>query len=236
MQPVTDYLLSSRARHPGFARLNSHHNNAMVSRWSAEAGDTMESAVSPPKSAISFLKELGADTIAHHANRNLLEHLIATYELLAGWHHEQAVALAGLMHSVYGTAAFETACLAPSERGRVRAIVGERAERLAFLFSAMERDQFLDTLGSNLIVSRFGDGTTAVSDADTRIMCEILFANELDLAIAKKGADRPDKIEKKLGPVFKKTAEYLSTAARNAYRDAIGRKPAGENKSAQDRV
>jgi SsrA-binding protein len=29
-------------------------------------------------------------------------------------------------------------------------------------------------------------------------MCEILFANELDLAIAKKGADRPDKIEKKL--------------------------------------
>ena len=183
----------------------------------------MESAVSPPKAAISFLKELGADTVAHRAGRSLLEHLIATYQLLAGWHHQQPVAVAGLMHSVYGTAAFETACLAPSERGRVRAIIGEQAERLAYLFSAMERDQFLDNLGSNLIVSRFGDGTVVVSDADTRIMCEILFANELDLAIAKKGANRPDKIEKKLGPVFNKLAEYLSTPAKNAFRDAIGK-------------
>jgi len=181
----------------------------------------MESAVAPPKAAISFLKELGADTIAHRANRTLLEHLLATYALLARWRHEQPVAVAGLMHSVYGTAAFETACLAPSERGRVRAIVGERAERLAYLFSAMERDRFLDTLGSNRIVSRFGEGSIAVSDADTRIMCEILFANELDLAIAKKGADRPDKIEKKLGPVFNRLADYLSAAAKNAYREAI---------------
>lgn len=185
----------------------------------------MESAVLPPKSAIAFLKELGADTIAHRANRNLLEHLIAIYELLARWHHEQPVAVAGLMHSVYGTSAFETACLAPSERQRVRAIVGEQAERLAYLFSAMERDQFLGSLGSNRIVSRFGDGAIEVSDADTRILCEILFANELDLAIAKKGADRPGKIEKKLGPVFNQTAEYLSIAARNAYRDAIRKNP-----------
>jgi hypothetical protein len=205
--------------------LNSHNNNAIVSAWFTEVPSMMESAILPPKSTIAFLKELGADTIAHRANRNLLEHLIAIYELLARWHHEQPVAVAGLMHSVYGTSAFETACVAPSERQRVRAIVGEQAERLAYLFSAMERDQFLDSLGSNRIVSRFGDGAIAVSDADTRILCEILFANELDLAIAKKGADRPDKIEKKLGPVFKKTADYLSTAAKNAYCDAIGQNP-----------
>ena len=189
----------------------------------------MESAVAPPKAAVSFLKELGADTIAHRAGRTLLEHLLATYRLLARWHHEQPVAVAGLMHSVYGTAAFETACLAPSQREPVRAIVGEQAERLAYLFSAMERDQFLDTLGSNLIVSRFGDDTIVVSDADTRNLCEILFANELDLAIAKKGANRPDKIEKKLGPVFNKLAEYLSTPARNAYRDATGQQTSGLN-------
>lgn len=181
----------------------------------------MESAVAPPEAAISFLKELGADKIAHRANRTLLEHLIATYQLLARWRHQQPVALAGLMHSVYGTDAFETACLAPSQREPVRAIVGEEAERLAYLFSAMERDRFLGALGSNAIVSRFGEGTIAVSGADTRILCEILFANELDLAIAKKGADRPEKIEKKLAPVFNILAEYLSAAAKNAYCEAI---------------
>jgi len=198
----------------------------------------MESIAPPPKPVIAFLKELGADTIAHRANCTLLEHLIAIYDLLAGWHHDQPVAVAGLLHSIYGTVAFETACLTPSERNRVRSIVGERAERLAYLFSAMERDQFLDALGSNLIVSRFGEGAIAVSNADTRILCEILFANELDLAIAKKGADRPDKIEKKLGPVFNKTAEYLSTAAKHAYRGAIGQNQniVGGNNTSQDCV
>jgi len=182
----------------------------------------MESPVAPPKSAVSFLKELGADTVEHRANRYLLEHLIATYELLSAWHHEPAIAVAGLMHSVYGTAAFETACLAPTERYRVRTVIGDEAERLAYLFSAMKRDQFLDTLGGNVVVSRFGEGEIAISDEDTRIMCEILFANELDLAIAKKGADRPDKIEKKLGPVFEQIKAYLSAAAQNAYSEAIG--------------
>ena len=181
----------------------------------------MEITVSSPKSAISFLKELGADTVEHRANRYLLEHLIATYELLSAWHHEQAIAVAGLMHSVYGTAAFETACLAPNERHRVRTVIGDEAERLAYLFSAMKRDQFLDALGENVVVSRFGEGEIAISDEDTRIMCEILFANELDLAIAKKGADRPDKIEKKLGPVFERLKDFLSKPAQNAYSEAI---------------
>ena len=196
----------------------------------------MASTVQPPVTALSFLKELGADKVPHLANRFLLEHLIETYRILADWDHDSPVTLAGLMHSVYGTIAFQRACLAPSERQRLRAVIGERAERLVYLFGAMDRDLFLDHLGSNRIVSRFGDGEIAVSDAETRIMCEILFANDLDLAIAKKGADRPDKIEKKLGPLFNKTAEYLSAAAKNAYRDAIGQNTAGENKTAQDRV
>jgi hypothetical protein len=180
----------------------------------------METTVSPPNSVISFLKELGADKIEHRANRYLLEHLIATFDLLSTWQHEQPITVAGLMHSIYGTAAFKTACLLPAERQRVRAIIGDEAERLAYLFSAMDRDRFLDTLGSNLIVSRFGDGTIEISDADTRIMCEILFANELDLAVTKKGADRPDKIEKKLAPIYNITADYLSPAAKSAYLEA----------------
>ena len=184
-------------------------------------GNAMESTVSPPEAALSFLNELGADKVPHLANRFLLEHLIETYRILADWDHDAPVTLAGLMHSVYGTVAFKRACLAPSERQRLRAVIGERAERLVYLFGAMERDLFLDHLGSNRIVSRFEDGEIEVSDEETRIMCEILFANDLDLAIAKKGADRPDKIEKKLGPLYRQTAEFLTPAAQKSYREAI---------------
>jgi hypothetical protein len=181
----------------------------------------MTSSVSPPEAVLSFLEGLGADKIPHLANRFLLKHLVETYRILVDWRHDRAVALAGLMHSIYGTVAFRRACLAPSERQRVRAVIGRRAERLVYLFGAMERDLFLKHLGSNRIVSRFGDGEIALSDAETRAMCEILFANDLDLAIAKKGADRPDKIEKKLGPLYRQIAEYLTPAAQKAYREAI---------------
>jgi hypothetical protein len=181
----------------------------------------MEKTVSPPEAIISFLKELGADKIPHLANRFLLKHLIETYSILAGWRHDSSVELAGLMHSVYGTIAFQRACLKPSERQRVRAVIGERAERLVYLFGAMDRDLFLDNLGSNRIVSRFGDGEIELSDEETRNMCEILFANDLDLAIAKKGADRPDKIEKKLGPLYRQTVKFLTPAAQKSYREAI---------------
>jgi hypothetical protein len=181
----------------------------------------METAISPPAAIIAFLQELGADKVEHRANRDLLEHLVATYDLLRAWRHDEPVAIAGLMHSVYGTAAFETACLPPSERARVRNVIGSQAERLAFLFSAMDRDQFLNTLGDNKVVSRFDGEQIKITDEETRIMCEILFANELDLAIAKKGADRPDKIEKKLGPTYTQIADYISPEAKQAYLAAI---------------
>jgi hypothetical protein len=191
----------------------------------------MASALSPPATALSFLKALGADQVEHRAGRSLLDHLCATYALLAGWGHDPAVAMAGLMHSIYGTDAFETACLAPTERARVTAEIGEDAERLAYLFSAMKRDAFLADLGADRIASRFGDGMLEVSPHDTRIMCEILFANELDLAIAKKSRARPDKIEKKLGPVYSQLADYLSDQAHNAYRQAIDPANAADKES-----
>ncbi|MGI9412178.1 MAG: DUF6817 domain-containing protein [Hyphomicrobiales bacterium] len=177
----------------------------------------MTRSSAPPQAAVDFLLRLDAGHVAHRAERSLLTHLTATYDLLVSWDATEPVALAGLCHSVYGTDGFEHACLAPDQRDPVRVAIGVEAERLAYLFCAMERDAFFGTLGSNRLESRFGDGEITVSDAETRAMCEILLANEIDLAIAKKGAGRPDKIEKKVGPFYALVGDYVSPAARACY-------------------
>ncbi len=171
----------------------------------------------PPQAAIDLLGQLDARNIAHRANRDLMTHLEATYDLLVSWDAPEAVALAGLFHSVYGTHAFEHACLLPEERAEVRAVIGEGAERLAYLFGALERDEFLADVGSSRLVSRFDDAPVEVSADETRAMCEILLANEIDLAIAKKGADRPDKIKKKVGPIYALIEDFVSPAAKACY-------------------
>lgn len=171
----------------------------------------------PPEDAIEFLKMLGADTIAHKADRNLLAHLTVTYDLLNEWGHNHDVALAGLFHSIYGTTGFDHACVTPDRRVDIRRVIGAPAERLAYFFSAMQRDDFLERLGKNVLLDRFADREIALDDTDTKHLAEILFANELDLAIVKKGRNRPDKIAKKAGPIFHLLNDYLSPAARTAY-------------------
>lgn len=175
----------------------------------------------PPQAVIDLLNNVGADTLDHRANRHLLEHLLSTYNLLSGWGHDAPVAVGGLLHSIYSTSAFEVACLAPTERDKVRTAAGNEAENLAYLFSAMDRTDFLNRLGTNKMLDRFENKDIDISKDETRHMCEILFANELDLAIAKKGADRPDKIEKKLAPCFEQLKAFLTPSAHTAYFDAI---------------
>jgi len=178
----------------------------------------------PPQAAIDLLVRIDAEHVPHRAERNLMTHLEATYELLASWEAPEPIALAGLFHSVYGTDAFEHACLLLEERAQVRAVIGKEAERLAYLFCALDRDEFFADVGSSRLVSRFGDGVIDVSDGETRAICEILLANEIDLAIAKKGADRPDKIEKKVGAVYALIKDYVSPAAAACYRLATATK------------
>ncbi len=180
----------------------------------------MCAAAPPPEAALTLLRELGADVVRHHAGRTLLEHLIATHDLLTGWQCTPDVAVAGLFHSIYGTSEFNTACLPPDARAQVSDVIGDGAERLAYLFSAMSRDNFLENIGQGRVKSRFGDGELCVSDDETGALCDILLANELDLAIAKKGKDRPDKIAKKVGPIFEIIGAHVSRAAADAYAEA----------------
>jgi (p)ppGpp synthase/HD superfamily hydrolase len=78
-----------------------------------------------------------------HFGRPLKEHLMGTHDLLAQWRNAKHVCLAGLFHSVYGTKTFSTAALRTESRDDVRALIGERAEALAFIFGMSDRKYLL---------------------------------------------------------------------------------------------
>jgi hypothetical protein len=88
----------------------------------------------------------GTGNIVHDkrkGSRPLLSHLIGTKELLQQAGYSQDICTAGLLHSVYGTNRFTIACIDPEQRQQVRAVAGEEAERLAWLFHAINRPRTL---------------------------------------------------------------------------------------------
>ena len=74
-----------------------------------------------------------------HTGRTLFDHLLGTHLLLESWGNTQAVCLAGLFHSIYGTNAFAHQSLMQSQRSELRAAIGEEAEALAWLFCSIDR-------------------------------------------------------------------------------------------------
>jgi hypothetical protein len=131
---------------------------------------------------IAFLQRHGAETIAHNMG-SLLSHLIGTQKLLESWNVPQSVSYAGLFHSVYGTEVFSQATIPSSLRPEVRALIGDRAEQLAFLFGVMDRLSLFDNLfdpGPRVILSRFDESRIDIDENTFRDLCTLLVANWLE--------------------------------------------------------
>lgn len=167
---------------------------------------------------MEFLASIGATNTSHHAGRSLQDHLIATWQILSYWDCNEAVKVAGLCHSIYGTDAFDTACLGLADRPRVREKIGTEAENFAFLFGAIYREQFLENPASQYQSNRFDESDLLMDDPARFAISHILLANEIDLVIAKKGLGRPDKVQKKVGPIFDQISPFLSKTAIKAYK------------------
>jgi aspartate beta-hydroxylase len=94
-------------------------------------------------SLIGFLKSAGAGETRHAAGRSLLDHLLETYAIVRRWAQPDWLAHAALLHSVYGTDRYRQQLLPLSRRNEVRELAGDRAERIAYLFSAVPRSPLL---------------------------------------------------------------------------------------------
>ena len=89
---------------------------------------------------IAFLRSEGAEDLGHAGARPLLAHLVGTYEVVRRWGQPPVMAHAALIHSVYGTDVYAPSLLPLTRRHELISLVGEQAERLAYLFSVTPRD------------------------------------------------------------------------------------------------
>jgi len=86
----------------------------------------------------AYLESLGTAEVAH-TQGDFLHHLKAVQHVLQQNGADPAVSRAGLFHSIYGTQGFADFSLPLGERQRVRDLIGERAEFVAFLNCVMDR-------------------------------------------------------------------------------------------------
>lgn len=91
---------------------------------------------------IDFLRSLGTEEVQHSGDKGFLAHLIGVFKDLEAWGCDRDVCRAGLFHSIYGTELFRRFSLPLERRAEVQALIGERAERIAFVNCLMDRSTF----------------------------------------------------------------------------------------------
>ncbi len=93
------------------------------------------------QTSLAFFREIGADDV-EHSGKSYLAHATDVHRDLKKWGCAEEVCRAGLFHSIYGTQMFQGFTLPLERRGELAGIIGERAEQLAYLFCAMHRPTF----------------------------------------------------------------------------------------------
>lgn len=108
------------------------------------------------KRLTDFLVGLGIEEIGH-TDKTYLGHLIAVYKYLERMGCTPEVVRGGMFHSIYGTQQFQGFKLPLEDRGKVRDLIGERAERLGYLNCAMDRGFFDESVARGTPPHRYRD-------------------------------------------------------------------------------
>ena len=128
------------------------------------------------KQLTDFLMQLGVADIGH-TNKSYLAHLVGVYRCMAEHGCGQEICRAGMFHSIYGTELFQGFTLPLDRRPEVRELIGERAERLAYLNCAMDRASFdraaAQARGPYCISDRLTGETVELAADDFDDLCRI---------------------------------------------------------------
>lgn len=131
---------------------------------------------------LAFLRSHGAGGLAH-SGQTFLDHLLGTRALLMAWKTSPEICDAGLFHAVYGTEMFTSVVVAPSDRRSVVEIIGERAERLAWLFCVMQREGFVREASRGTPAHIFNHATgepVPVTPGEVSGLAHLVVANRLE--------------------------------------------------------
>ena len=90
---------------------------------------------------IDYLKEIGCDNQQHSGNRSLLHHLVGVSLMLSEGEASDALCIAGLFHSIYGTSVFRPKMISMDDRDKIKALIGIEAENLVYQFCILPKDR-----------------------------------------------------------------------------------------------
>jgi hypothetical protein len=128
------------------------------------------------KRLTDFFIEVGADKVGH-THKSYLAHIIGVYRDMERAGCNEEVCRAGMFHSIYGTERFQRFALPLARRPEVRALIGERAERLAYVNCAMDRASFDRAVESDEPPYRITDRLTgediALTTEDFHDLCRV---------------------------------------------------------------
>lgn len=94
---------------------------------------------------LQFLTSVKTDETDHLVG-SLYEHLVGTHRVLEEWNESEDLKNAGLFHSVYGTQLFDVQSATYEQRAEVQKRIGFYAERIAYLFSVIDRGTLFNQL------------------------------------------------------------------------------------------
>ncbi len=166
--------------------------------------DLFDPALRP---ALSFLLDETRLGLISNFGRSYLSHVVGAYRQLRDWNADADVSRAGLFHSIYIDSRVEPDLL---HRERVRQVIGERSERLAYAFCATSFayiEQVLHGSAAIELPDRLANGTLRLSRTDFDDLCLIHLAEWTEKA--------PRCPEAQLNPAFyRRIAEYLARSGR----------------------
>lgn len=128
------------------------------------------------RAMMEFLLGMGIEEMSH-TGKTYLSHLVAVHRLmeLAGCGRDAC--RAAVFHSIYGTEEFQRFQLPLERRAEVAAVIGERAERLAYLNCAMDRASFDRALAQSQppypMRDRFTDEERLLDQDDFTDLCRV---------------------------------------------------------------
>jgi hypothetical protein len=170
-----------------------------------------------------FLVAEGIDKVGH-TGKTYLAHLAGVYRLMQTQGCGDEACRAGLFHSIYGTEKFQGFTLSLERRPEVRALIGERAERLAYLNCAMDRASFDGAVahgaGPYRLVDRLTGAEVELEEDDFDDLCRVHLYDWLEQVPRSRewGYRRA---------AYRGMADRLGDAARAAYERVFAAEAAG---------
>ena len=175
------------------------------------------------KRLTDFLVGMGVEQVPH-THKSYLAHLIAVHRFLESNDCPEDVCRAGMFHSIYGTEKFQGFTLPLGRLDEVRDLIGDRAERLAYLNCAMDRGSFDRALIRRdepyRIVDRITGQAVELSRSDFDDLCRVHLFDWLEQVPRSREWDYRR-------AAYHKMAERLGPTAEEDYERTYGQEEAG---------